>query len=394
MTGEEPRLLAGRAHLARGEGFEAHELWEDAWRPLPKGPEKLALQGLIQLAVALEHRRRDNPRGAAGQWAKAKAKLADGLPWPLLDLDRLLREVAPCLDAAARRELLPIPNLEWLDGDWPTGGIPAPKLEPRVRPTLMLIHGAWMNAESWDGWRDRYEARGYRVVAPSWPQDDRPVAELRASPAAGLAQIGVSEIVAHYQAEAARIEGPVVLIGHSFGGLFVQMLLDRGVGVAGVAIDPAPPKGVNPAWNAVRAGFPVLFSMNSVATMAFADFQWGWAHTQPEAEQRAAFERFVVPTPRKVYMDGARAPFTKTLAIDFASRKQPLLLIAGGEDRTVPASMVRAAHKLQAASQARTDLHEFPDRTHWLVGAPGWEEIADDAIGWVEQQRGENTQPG
>ena len=96
-----------------------------------------------------------------------------------------------------------------------------------------------------------------------------------------------------------------------------------------------------------------------------------------------------MPTPKRVYPDGAGAPFTQTLAIGFAKRQQPLLLIAGGEDGTVPASMVRAAHKLQKAASAKTDLHEFADRTHWLVGAPGWEEIADDAILWVEQQLGE-----
>lgn len=114
MNADDEHLIRGRAHLADGEGFEAHEVWEDAWRPLPPGPEKVALQGLIQLAVALEHRRRGNPRGAAGQWSKAREKLRAGLPWPLLDLDRLLTEVAPCLDAAARGELAALPNLSWL----------------------------------------------------------------------------------------------------------------------------------------------------------------------------------------------------------------------------------------------------------------------------------------
>jgi pimeloyl-ACP methyl ester carboxylesterase len=381
-----PRLIEGRRHLARGEGFEAHEVWEEAWRPLPPGAERRSLQGLIQLAVALEHRRRGNPRGAAGQWAKAKARLEGGLPWPLLDLPRLLHDVAPCLDAAARGELADLPDLGWLEAEG--GGVRSASAGEgeKITPTLMLIHGAWMNAESWEGWRERYEARGYRVVAPSWPGDERPAAELRASPSPELANVGVAEIVAHYQAEAAAVEGPLVLIGHSFGGLFVQMLLDRGVGVAGVAIDPAPPRGVLPAFNALRAGLPTLLSSRAVVSMSFADFQWGWAHTQPEAEQRAAWERYVVPMPKKVYADGANAPFTRTLAIDFASRKQPLLLIAGGADRTVPASMVRATFALQKKAKATTDLHEFPDRTHWLVGAPGWEEIADDAITWVEKQ--------
>jgi pimeloyl-ACP methyl ester carboxylesterase len=252
--------------------------------------------------------------------------------------------------------------------------------------TVMLIHGAWMNAESWAGWKARYEARGYRVVAPSWPEDERPVAEVKARPSEGLAAVGVSEILAHYEAEAARVDGPLWLVGHSFGGLFVQLLLDRGVGLAGVAINPAPPKGVHPTFSALKAALPMLFSLKAVSTMSVADFRWGWAHTQTEAEAQAAYDRFVVPTPRRVYQAGANAPFTSLLALRPAARKQPLLFIAGGEDRTVSASMVRAAFAIQKKSPSVTELHDFPDRTHWICGAPGWEEVADDAIGWLEAQ--------
>jgi pimeloyl-ACP methyl ester carboxylesterase len=39
--------------------------------------------------------------------------------------------------------------------------------------TIMLIHGAWLNAHAWEGFKARYEARGYTVIAPSWPLDDR-----------------------------------------------------------------------------------------------------------------------------------------------------------------------------------------------------------------------------
>jgi len=56
----------------------------------------------------------------------------------------------------------------------------------------------------------------------------------------------VQEILDHYGRVIREQPEPPLLIGHSFGGLFVQMLLDRGVGDAGVAIDSAPPRGVSP----------------------------------------------------------------------------------------------------------------------------------------------------
>lgn len=91
----DPHALAeGEACFNEGRFFEAHEVWEDAWRPLPKGDDKLFLQGLIQLAVSLEHCRRANPRGAAGQWQKGADKLR-GLPSPYagVDIARLLADV-------------------------------------------------------------------------------------------------------------------------------------------------------------------------------------------------------------------------------------------------------------------------------------------------------------
>jgi pimeloyl-ACP methyl ester carboxylesterase len=253
--------------------------------------------------------------------------------------------------------------------------------------TIVLVHGAWMSPASWSGWKERYEGRGYRVVAPAWPFDDRSVEELNRSPAPELASVGVTEIVDHYERAIRALDEAPMIIGHSFGGLFTQLLLDRGLGVSGVAIDPAPIKGVLPALNAVRAGFGVISTWagwRKVIRMSFADFQWGWVHDLPAAEQRAAYERFVVPTPGRPYFQGLVAPFTRTFAVDPAARRAPLLLMAGLEDRTVPASMVRAAYGIQRRSAARTEYMEWPGRTHFLCAAPGWEEIADKALAWSE----------
>lgn len=254
--------------------------------------------------------------------------------------------------------------------------------------TIVLVHGAWMNPVSWQGWKARYEARGHAVLAPAWPHDDRPVAELRASPAAELAEVGVAEIVDHYAAVVSALPEPPILIGHSFGGLFVQLLLARGLGRAGVAIHPAPPRGVPPTLDAMRAGLPVLLSFrpgSRVHVMSFADFQWGWAHVLPEAEQRAAYDELVVPTPGRPYVQAAFAPFTSTLAVDYAKAdRAPLLIVAGSLDRTVSASMNRRNHALYAGSKAITAFREFPGRTHFTLGQPGWEEVADAVLAWAE----------
>src|SRR5262249_4850928 len=97
---------------------------------------------------------------------------------------------------------------------------------------IMLIHGAWLNAHSWEGFKARYEARGYTVISPPGPRDDRPRAELRASPAPALAKVGITEVIDHYDRLIRALPEPPILIGHSFGGTVTQHLLDRGLGVA------------------------------------------------------------------------------------------------------------------------------------------------------------------
>src|SRR5260370_5110616 len=111
----------------------------------------------------------------------------------------------------------------------------------QMSKTIMLIHGAWLNAHSWEGFEDRYEARGCTVIAPAWPLDDRSPAELRASPNPALAKVGINELIDHYDRLIRALPEPPILIGHSFGGTVTQHLLDRGLGAAGVVIDPAPP---------------------------------------------------------------------------------------------------------------------------------------------------------
>lgn len=249
-----------------------------------------------------------------------------------------------------------------------------------------------MNPESWAPWGALLGGMGYPVLAPAWPYDDRPVAELQKAPDARLAAVGVPEIVAHYEAIIRTLVTPPILIGHSFGGLFVQMLLDRGLGACGVAIDPAPPKGVFPSITAFRAALPIVTTPRAgkkVLTMSFDDFAWGWVHTLPEAEQRSVYERYCVPTPGLPYTQGAAAPFTDVMKLDFANpARPPLLLIAGAKDRTVTADMVKATYKRQRKSSSRTDFKEFPDRTHWIIGQEGWEEVARYAIGWCREVLG------
>lgn len=128
----DPRYAEGVALFRARAWFEAHEVLELAWRATPAGPTRQFLQGLIQLAVSLEHWRRRNARGARGQWEKGRAKL-EALPevFAGLAVGRLLADFAAFyaprdLDHWVERqkvgELPPEEVGPWPQPEWAPGG--------------------------------------------------------------------------------------------------------------------------------------------------------------------------------------------------------------------------------------------------------------------------------
>lgn len=258
--------------------------------------------------------------------------------------------------------------------------------------TVVFIHGAWMTPLCWEPFIGFFRQAGYTCLAPAWPYHDRPVEELRRAPSPELAWLGAEGIVGHFERIIRALDEPPVLIGHSFGGLWVQILLDRGLGRAGVAIDSAPPRGVLPLqWTALRSSAGVLLTAmpRSIVRLTLGQFRYAFAHNVADAAVRAAYERHVVPETRRIFFQAAVSllDLVSPLRVDFGnSSRAPLLLVAGSDDHIVPAVQNRANYAKYRRSGARTDFKEFPRRTHWIIAQDGWEEVAGFAESWIRGQ--------
>jgi pimeloyl-ACP methyl ester carboxylesterase len=255
--------------------------------------------------------------------------------------------------------------------------------------TIVLIHGLWMSPLSWEKWIERYGALGYRVLAPGWPGMDGDIEEFRADPSA-VDRLGMEEIIDHYDAIVRDLDTPPIIMGHSFGGAFAEVLLDRGLGAAGVGIDAAALKGITTLpFSQLKSGFPVLknpANNHRAVTLTFDEFRYAFANTLTEEAGREAYDRYAVPGPGRVLYQAAFANLNPHAAtkVDFGKAdRAPLLLIAGEHDHTVPAAVDRSVAKHYEKSTALTEYKEFPGRSHFIIGQDGWQEVADYALRWA-----------
>ena len=260
--------------------------------------------------------------------------------------------------------------------------------------TVVLIHGLWMTPLSWRDWATHLESRGYAVHTPMWPRMNHTIDELRAEPNL-VGGLGVKEVTDHHADFIASLGTNPVIIGHSVGGLVTQLLLDRGLGAAGVAVHPGQTKGV---WGLppvqLRAAWPAVgnpFHLKKGIGLTAKQFHYGFANALDEDEAFKAWDTFHVPAPARPLFQAALANITPGASTKVDYRKPdraPLLFLAGGLDRTVPASVVRENHRRYKVGTV--EIKEYPDRSHFTVGEPGWEQVLDYAIDWVEKK----TAPG
>src|SRR5688500_20391864 len=109
-------------------------------------------------------------------------------------------------------------------------------------PPIVLIHGLWMTARSWDRWVEYYRAKGHEVVVPSYPGFEIEVEALREKPEI-IAEASVPATLDHLCDVVERLDRPPIIMGHSFGGTFTHRLVHRGLGGACGTRAPAPPAG-------------------------------------------------------------------------------------------------------------------------------------------------------
>jgi pimeloyl-ACP methyl ester carboxylesterase len=257
---------------------------------------------------------------------------------------------------------------------------------------VVFVHGLWLLPSSWDRWATLFEEAGYTALTPDWPDDPNTVADANANPEV-FAHKTVGQIADHVDEVVRELARKPAIIGHSFGGLLVQILAGRGLAAATVAIDPAPFRGVLPLpLTALKSAWPVLgnpANIKRAIPLTYEQFRFGFANAVSEDEAQELYATFAVPASGVPLFQAATAnlnPWTEAQVDLENPERGPLLIVSGEKDNTVPWAIANASYQQQKKhNPGVTEIVEMPNRGHALVVDSGWREVADTALAFVRR---------
>lgn len=255
--------------------------------------------------------------------------------------------------------------------------------------TIVLISGAFVTNEGWGEWKNYFESKGYTVLTPSWQYKDGSVSDLRTAHKDSISkEYNLQKIVDYHADLIDKLPEKPILVGHSFGGLIVQLLMQRDKGVAGVAYHSVPPKGVfilkysflKSLWGPLG----IFKSKDKPFLMSFKQWQYAFTNGMPETEQREYYDKLVVPETRRVL----RAALKKSGKIDFKRAHAPLLFVSGSTDNIIPAALNKKnykRYKKHGPEGSITMYKEFEGRNHLAMSQSNWKEDADYILDWISK---------
>lgn len=255
---------------------------------------------------------------------------------------------------------------------------------------VVFVHGLWMHASSWDPWINFFNEKGYQTLNTKWPGELTTVEECRRNSAA-MADHGVKDIIEKIIDQFNLLDELPIVIGHSFGGLMAQILLSNNKAAAGIAVNPAPMKGVwQFPFKAIRASLPILINplnYKKAKSLTYSQFRYAFANTVAEEEAREIFEKWTIPTPCKPLFQAAIAPISgNETRVNIKNKNRGPLLITGSNMDNIAPPIFGKKSLLKYDASVSTDFKMFENRGHSLIAENGWRDIAEYILMWLNSK--------
>lgn len=251
------------------------------------------------------------------------------------------------------------------------------------RGPVVMIHGAFCGAWAFEHWRAIFEAQGFSVHLPTLRYHD-----CGHHPPRALGTTSLLDYASDLESLLDGLEAPAFIVGHSMGGLLAQMLAARRDDIAAIAcLAPSAPYGVLPSTPFEIASAQALYAAGEFWNKPLKPERWIAAANAldmlDEATREAVFARFVPESGLATFeimqwpLDAKRAS-----SVEAGSVHCPVLCLVGAKDRVNPPGTVRATARRY---RSHASFEEIPGHSHWLLGEPGWEKIAERVVDFFER---------
>jgi len=256
--------------------------------------------------------------------------------------------------------------------------------EKTMNETIVMIHGMSCSAWVWENYKKFFKQKGYRCITPALRFHDM---DPNDTPNPQLGTISLLDYAEDLEKEIHNLDTTPILMGHSMGGLLAQILGSRGLAKALILLAPASPHGILALKPSVIKSFWSAITRwcfwRKPLRPTFDEAVYSTMHLLPAEEQKGNFDKFVYESGRATFEIGLWLFDSHGASkVDESKVTCPLLVIAGAEDRITPASVV---HKVANKYKAVSTYKEFPNHAHWVLGEPGWQEIAEYASDWLHK---------
>jgi pimeloyl-ACP methyl ester carboxylesterase len=252
-----------------------------------------------------------------------------------------------------------------------------------MNKTIMMIHGMGVGGWIWGNYKEFFEQKGYPCLTPILRYHDQ---DPQSPPHPQLGTTSILDYADDLENEIRKLDEKPILVGHSMGGLIAQILGSRGLASALVLLCPAAPAGISMfKWSIIKGSWRTMgqFAIwRKPFRPTFDEVVYSILNRIPVEQRRALYDKLGYESGRAMweiacwFLDSK-----KTTKIDASKITSPVLAIAGSEDRVTPASVVK---KIAEKYGTKSTYKEFPDYAHYMIGEPGWEQIAQDIHEWLQ----------
>jgi len=249
---------------------------------------------------------------------------------------------------------------------------------------IMMIHGMWCGDWVWDNYKNFFESKGYHCITPTLRYHDE---KYRDIPDHQIGTTSLLDYAEDLENEIYQLDQKPILMGHSMGGLLAQILGSRGLAKALVLLTPASPNRIiafriSVVRSFLRAMMKPRFWRKPM-TLTYKGAVYSMMQLIPVEKRKEIYDKLIPESGHAAFEIGYWFLDRKHASnVDKAKITCPTLVIAGEQDKLTPPSVVqRVANKYSAVSTFK----KFANHAHWVIGEPGWNEIAEYSSDWMNQ---------